>query len=73
MTIRQMTDQERRDRKVPGGVDAFIVILPPVPDEVILLRGYDIQTDTHPVRAFSPREWTLATEGATAFFKDEKA
>lgn len=57
-----MTDDERRVRKVPNGVEAYLVTLDIAhTDEIILMRGYDVYTDTHPCRAFSPLQWKTST------------
>ena len=61
-----MTDGERRELGVPLGVKAYLVTCDDDPRErIILLRCYDIQTDTWPCRAFSPQQWERTTPAHT--------
>ncbi len=63
---RTMTNDERSARGVPKGCEAYLVTLPSEADglheDVLLLRDYQINTDTYTCRAFSPQQWKEATE-----------
>ncbi len=60
-TCRTMTDDERAKRKVPPGVEAYIVTLDVnYAREIVLLRHYDIVRDEFLVSAYSPEQWARA-------------
>ncbi len=57
-TVRLLTPDERRERRVNWpGAEMYVINLQMdhgLSEDIVLLRAYDIYTDTFPCRAFSP-------------------
>ena len=75
-TCRELSLEDRREWRVPAGCEAYFIRLPDAAQEmrsdeqIILLRQYDIYTDTWPVRAFSRHQWEEANKAWTQDTRD---
>ncbi len=75
-TVRLMTQDERRERGAFAGCEAYVVNVQldhGLSEDIILIRAYDIWTDTFPCRAFSPQQWREAQERMRKPIADRRA